>query len=1541
MTSSSGYQSGELLVEFSKVLEEPRNLPAFIKKGQLPRLLSSWSYFGSTNDHQNFQEMTYKLARLGYMINAVSGKIGDEFHDLHAPMVEQRPQVIQYYRDLMDNYSKYVYRALSNNRFAVINSMLKFLSQAVKFDSICANDLLNSFDFNLAALPKLLVSSSKLGIQPVGKEEVSIRHNFIVFWTSLMGTIGSIHRSDLLIQSHKIMNAFWKHMADSDNEATLQIIFEFINDKILDENSMKRASKCKILNENFMHKIVQLYPRLDKAFADKLTELLTKMATDPKAGLAFAVSPAQLWQNEGGVEMEINKKKFKVFNNLIYVLLTALKPWEQYSQHQLVIEILKRHQIELLGPYMNWMVQNGGGYHDPSLSSWWIGHTLLYTNILQLEIALTGDADSRKLAETIALAPLSKQAFTKCLTSPTPMINQFALNLVMYTLQKLERVLKLEVCPRQELVELTFQNLPDITKILELYNAESVPKVTKLTLLKIMNYYEQLYTVPQAPKAAIFKLATAGINDKQTSNFDFVLLDVYLQILAAQDRDQELKWWISSKDRNSFFTSLVKLSSHNADGRAESILNKLVENTILFKETLIESSIAALIRSVKNVESDDVWNLLDESISRAMKTSYKYLDMAQKHNGVALFAVVIVEQFKFALDKSTNKPLLLSWLSNFLQNLVVIGEREQDLKELAQEYDVSLKFVSNNEDNDSFSSLILSSKLKSKLSALEKKRIISKYEFGLGLLRFIEEQDTQVIVAVFKMMCDYFLAVNDAALRNYVLNSPKFYEKTWKNKLKRDLINELLFATTNGKPTETYANKLVMKSQEVSGFAWVLTDKELKQLLQDQVVDDDLAIELVKRKISVDQQWFNNLDNKDIAAKLVAEGLVEFTNLDSKMVIDPSLIAAFITSPDASLREQALEYVTKNVTDPELMVYVASIVSELPETFSNEAEKHAFAMIDDPKNLTQWKQSLTVLNRRNVDTTRLLDAVAKQNDIYGFCPQFVEALKNRYSDSAEGRKWLHKCMLYITKVYAECSTIPESFDDFLLALKSALGSDLWRVVPTAIINTQLEVFGAHKEWVKHEKYLDFASRVIELGTSSMAYEKVLQIFITNQSMPLHELPNSANAKCRELCAEIISTLYSKGASKCATPLFQEQVLLLYLGTTRREDVLLKEVLKSVEGKLSQSWIDGVIEWELSETTSNDQKEYGLDEPRLITKGKSGLVVSLSKLFFQNTAHARQEPMIGSYNDSIYDLEFLLSIIINNDELVKVNGDEVKFDISKMVAAEVLPLLVMAMGYDNLRELAAPIVGGMVRSLNHEGDAKDAREANDAKDGKEAKDNRVYVIYLSNILYTLQQEYATKIPHLNWYIYAQFGQLLSNPGHFMYEPTYRFVLGHPKITSRDVPLFSLIAKAGATSSSDEEDNYYKQVSWLLQTIREGMVSSDDVMLVRNIGVIEWCLTLYQSPYASMRIKSLILELIARIQQIDQGIDVLVTRYAGLGWLESQIHPSANVFDEQLQLNLEKIMLRFGMGATKRVRDWANGDIDRVVKRVRGEASEKAS
>ena len=45
---------------------------------------------------------------------------------------------------------------------------------------------------------------------------------------------------------------------------------------------------------------------------------------------------------------------------------------------------------------MNWIVQHGGGYHDPSLTSWWITYTLLYSQILQIPPSTGNNSNTTK-----------------------------------------------------------------------------------------------------------------------------------------------------------------------------------------------------------------------------------------------------------------------------------------------------------------------------------------------------------------------------------------------------------------------------------------------------------------------------------------------------------------------------------------------------------------------------------------------------------------------------------------------------------------------------------------------------------------------------------------------------------------------------------------------------------------------------------------------------------------------------------------------------------------------------------------------------------------------------------------------------------------------------------------------------------------------------------------------------------------------------------------------------------------------------------------
>ena len=81
--------------------------------------------------------------------------------------------------------------------------------------------------------------------------------------------------------------------------------------------------------------------------------------------------------------------------------------------------------------------------------------------------------------------------------------------------------------------------------------------------------------------------------------------------------------------------------------------------------------------------------MLDETISRVVRTPYKYLDLSHsQYQDTSIFNVALIEQFKFILnkkesfnvdDKDEDDVRYINWLFKFFKYLILIGESKESL----------------------------------------------------------------------------------------------------------------------------------------------------------------------------------------------------------------------------------------------------------------------------------------------------------------------------------------------------------------------------------------------------------------------------------------------------------------------------------------------------------------------------------------------------------------------------------------------------------------------------------------------------------------------------------------------------------------------------------------------------------------------------------------------------------------------------------------------------------------------------------------------
>lgn len=1714
-----------IIEKLSSIIENSddkyEDLLKFVLSGNLTKILSNWSQLSSTNNHSQFIELSVKLSKVTYQINLVTGiyNASEPFKnaDVQLKMLELKPMIMEFYTDLLKNNLKVIYRALNSGKPSLTNPVLRILSHLLEYHPTLANEFINCVDLNSNIFPKLLIPSKQeveQGHSVSSKDHLSIRYNFIKFWLKLNSIVPNYTRKDLLTNYYKIMNNLWKYMNEIDSFSTLKYIITFIDQKILNEGGFKRSTKCKILNDNFMFKVLQIFNRLedDQEFNKTYINFLNKISTDSKEGLIYIND--KLWQEShlNGVSIQANGKTFRINNKLIFTLLTSLKPWDSNTQIQLVLNVLEANP-ELVAPYMNWTVQNGGGYHDPNLTSWWIGHTLLFSKIIQLPLPkfiaeLEGRnsnediiLNNKLILESISLAPLSKSSLIKCIESKNGLVKQLTFQLIYFMIQKLEKLLKLDIVQnKQELTDLVFGNFPDLTIFIQAYNSLGkdsksleTTDLTRLTIVMIMNSYSSLYPNNASSLAALSKITNVSINEiinndvSKCTGFELVLLDNFLSIQSNGASQQDLKWWNKTKDGNSFFTSLIKLSVEGVDRaltwKIHNLLIKLTEGRLLFNRDLIVSPLSALIISLKDEDNihSSLWDLLDEVVSRSIRTPYKYLDLShQKYNDISIFVVVLLEQTSFLISKDKeNVTEIARILFNILRRFISIGEPKEAIFDLLEEhlyinsdfkkicvsnkYTEALEFKGSiQEKSDNIMDITLNKsndELNQNLSLLSVKIPTSNLELAsvLWRLKLIVTDDSSqkfdnLIVELISKIGNYLLSIlpNDLHIVKFVL-SRKFWESLIPNeneitkKLSRKimLVGELLSEVFKQLPKEIFTeafmkyNELNSKiynyfisdfsfSQDtqvyISKFCWVLTDEQCLELV-DQVSNKNVYLlmsvyqtvslrELILTSNSVAKLLRLNFTDDTlnemkelILTHILEKSLVSYSETDLMNQVDEVLnnspnhylLKSFVIFA-SNKKFNLITYLTEKsetISDEYFLCYIGYVISIEPT--ENMAEQKLSNFIKKVTGISlkfiqngwndkklSWNQLLTLLRYAAKDSSTDLSLLQdglfaeltkrgfKQSAIPEFAALIFQVIESVGTVNDRISKWIHKSMLYITKKYAELDELSINFESFVSEMKNIIhlvnkiGISIWKIVPITIINTQLEALLNHKKWIKKSLYLEFSNSIIMTGLRNIIkYDRLIQIFINNEENTLNLLPTIDNSRVRFQSALLLHNIFNIAPKSISTSSFMERVILFYLGSSRAEDLLLKSVLKSCEANLTQNWMNKITNWEfVEELKENDLEIVG--EERLILKEKSNYTVSinknfvknsitsvvpkathipesLAKIFDKNTDIKRLEEELNefygnnvlyidqSYQNTVYDSEFILMLIIHNDELVKFSKEaseenRVKYDIKNLIDSHLLQLIVFNISKPNEGRIASILLSSILNSLTD----------------YDFKDKNIFKIYICNILNTIRKK-DLEITSLIWQLYSNLIPILANPGHFLYEKTFRYVLSHPIIKANELPLFSeIILSKKDKLEFDTNDTYYKELTWLLESLVHGIQDINDLNVIKFKGVLEWMLNLLNSPYLTNKTKSLIMSVLYVIQNIDQGSDLLISRFAILTCLEQYYNKLQNevnvknteLFREFHKLNIDELTIRFGITAAsgKRIREWSANDIPNYVKRI---------
>lgn len=632
----------------------------------------------------------------------------------HASFVELGTRFV---KNIFDSHMKIIYRCLYIGRPALANPALKLLTNMTTFHrGLLTNDLFSAFDLSMTVLPKLLALKEDVKVDEAKRKQ--IRGNFVKFYLSFISNSSVIVRRDLIAQKRVVSN--WFKFLSYDDADTILLMVKTFDQKVLREPSYLKATKINLFNDWSVSLMARLLGRSDIPSGETenvgtiIYNFLVFLTSDMTYGIRFPNKQWFLSEDEEEIDPEN-----PVNNRILLAVIKSLKPWEHIQRQDLVLSILSNCP-ELVAPYFK---EDYGLSLEPKMSVFWISNILFLSRFIQtpLPIDVINSTSFQPpkvevMIEHILPSPLSKVALTKSLLHPTSLVKFNGLQIIIFAFNKLERVIALYKSKNwaesyYQLIEEVLNRIPDLQTITN--SANSIEDMEKNRLLKtIMIKAIALYSniLPEIFVKSKFSLPKSLTTSLEKIDMDGLELVDLRNVLEVQAKLGGIgKWWNKSPELPySLFTTLLRLCALLNDKLFTEQITSLVEYlskpTMLFRDATLISPVSILIHSLRTSipymtmdEQNKVWKLLDESVSRCLRSPYKYLDKLaalQKKVGaqkvsVSPFLAIIIEQWKY-VDKTSAYSKAEQWFQKYVRDSIVSGENYAIILELATDAELSI-----------------------------------------------------------------------------------------------------------------------------------------------------------------------------------------------------------------------------------------------------------------------------------------------------------------------------------------------------------------------------------------------------------------------------------------------------------------------------------------------------------------------------------------------------------------------------------------------------------------------------------------------------------------------------------------------------------------------------------------------------------------------------------------------------------------------------------------------------------------------------------
>lgn len=639
----------------------------------------------------------------------------------------------------------------SKTKEFIISPALRLLREIITFDGgILAKQVFRTRDETFKSLARNL-RLKYAGDEAEDRRKPSVRTNALRLVLSSLKFLPMEGKRDLLNQ-REVVAALTRDIKD-DPPFMVREILEILRTCVLQDETLPRDAKTKIVNANSLGRIAMLYRY--HQFDDELTadrtiksvdtvahEFLLLACTSPDIGILNrqagfyprGINPEEIPDVSSeqkvidlgldGIEwMDQFTDDVPVRNTILSDFLQDLRPWSSIKQSELLLSIL-RSAPELVASYF---IRKKDFSFEPKLTATWIGYSAFIFSSLQLPIPkYFGNHEKYArlppptaiVLENLLPKALTQKVLTRCLSHANNIINFFVIRLLCIVLRKLRDILKMyheadagsssmwakaaekltaqfcQRCPAVKDVISSFRNIP---------NTDLMQREASTTLLVL--YYEVIPRVALDVKfdvSGIIAEVLLTMDETTKTPQDRVLRSMELEnLFQFAHFSPGMRWFTKAGELTiSPFMAMLKLSAEAPSDfpllKLRTVLESVIaENQILQTQTSLSAlqTIILRLRELQGTGSSEVWEFLDDCISRCASKPIKYIfaieelqASAQEPEGkepcVSLLTLAIVEQWPF-LAKTVSGDVLKTaaeFVSSHLAGSLRIAEDKKILK---------------------------------------------------------------------------------------------------------------------------------------------------------------------------------------------------------------------------------------------------------------------------------------------------------------------------------------------------------------------------------------------------------------------------------------------------------------------------------------------------------------------------------------------------------------------------------------------------------------------------------------------------------------------------------------------------------------------------------------------------------------------------------------------------------------------------------------------------------------------------------------------